>query len=111
MEKKSATIEDVVSVFQALLEKVTLDDLERAISLLFDQDQINVVFIVLENLTNEKRLPELKRELIVLSWLEALSRHWLHINMKLMTLYQPIILSQDNRVLYALINSLKTSSF
>lgn len=50
VDKKSATVDDVVHVFLALLDKVSLDDLERAISLLFDQDNISVVFTTIQTL-------------------------------------------------------------
>ena len=81
-----------MSVFIALIDKVSLDDLERAVSLLFDQDQVYVIFTSLAILTSSQNLPHLKVELIILGWLEALSRHWLHVNMHIMTLYQPIVL-------------------
>ena len=92
VEKKTATQNDVVSVFIALIDKVSLDDLERAVSLLFDQDQVYVIFTTLASLTSFQDFPHLKIEIIIMSWLEALSRHWLHVNMHIMTLYQPLVL-------------------
>ena len=52
VEKRTATTDDVVNVFMALLDKVSLDDLDRAISLLFDQDNVHVIFITIANLTS-----------------------------------------------------------
>lgn len=101
----------MINVFVSLLDKVVLDDIERAIALLFDQDAITVVFKTIEILVKTRRLPLIKEELIIMSWLEALSRHWLHINMQIMTLYHNSVLSQDNRTLSVLVKSLRESAF
>lgn len=111
VDKKSATVDDVVHVFLALLDKVSLDDLERAISLLFDQDNINVVFTTLQTLAKTKKLAVIREEIIIMSWLEALSRQWLHINMQIMTLYQATVLNNDKRTFSSLLKSLQDSAF
>lgn len=46
-----------------------------------------------------------------MSWLEALSRQWLHINIQIMTLYQATVLNNSKRTFSSLLKSLQDSAF
>jgi len=110
-EKKKTTAESVVSLLIALIDMTDLKDIERVVALFMELDKVDLVLTSIYNLATENKFENLKEELIILSYLEALSRGWLHICMQVMIIYPDILIYNDDRVLGPLIDSLKSSSF
>ena len=71
-------------VFPKLVRFVDESDLERTVSLLLEKDKSEVLFTCVNFLNIEKEDLALKERLIIVMYIDALQRHWIHVAMRIM---------------------------
>ena len=99
IKNEISTHGDLVKVFIDVLESVDQGDIERSVSLLYDRDKSEVLFMIASLLTQRNHLTEAYEFLILTMYVDSIHRGDLHIAMRVLLSYEDLVLRNDKKVL------------
>ena len=99
IENDISTHGDIVKVFIDVLESIDEADIERSVSLLYDKDKSEVLFMIASLLTQRNHLTDQYEFLVLTMYVDAIHRGDLHFAMRVLLSYEDLVLRNDKKVL------------